>query len=281
MRFAQRFGLVAAAAALAVLAGGAGSQAAGSNADSFAVDVDTAGNSATALGARDGCAEVAAGGSITIDVTATNVPASTAMIAFAFALTYDPAVITVSAEDQNFLLASLPGSALFAGLSDPVPDTDGTFNATGTDGGPIPSSSEAGSGVLERLTLDIAPGAAPGEYPLTLTPGEAAHIDTQNIGRPPDALFSATLAVGGSCGLQGDVDCSNAVNSVDALKVLRHVASLSVAQNEPCADLNTGAPLQGDVDCSGAVNSVDALKVLRHVASLSVAQNEPCPDINT
>jgi hypothetical protein len=69
---------------------------------------------------------------------------------------------------------------------------------------------------------------------------------------------------------------------VDALKVLRHVVSLSVTQEEPCDDIGTGGPpLQGDVDCSNAVNSVDALKVLRHVASLSVTQNEPCDDIGT
>src|SRR5207253_2947139 len=35
----------------------------------------------------------------------------------------------------------------------------------------------------------------------------------------------------------GNVDCSNAVNSADALKVLRFAAGLSVAQTEPCADL--------------------------------------------
>ena len=79
---------------------------------------------------------------------------------------------------------------------------------------------------------------------------------------------------------QGDVDCSLAVNSVDALKLLRHVAGLPVAQTEPCPDVSTDvASLWGDVDCTGAVNSVDALKVLRFVAALSVAQTEPCLDM--
>jgi hypothetical protein len=71
------------------------------------------------------------------------------------------------------------------------------------------------------------------------------------------------------------------VNSVDSLKVLRYVASLSVAQAEPCPDIGTQAPIWGDVDCSGAANSVDALKLLRYVAGLSVAQTEPCTDIGT
>ena len=87
----------------------------------------------------------------------------------------------------------------------------------------------------------------------------------------------------------GDVDCDDDVDSVDALKALRHVASLSVAQTEPCPDVGTalarvsdeGAAVEtmGDVDCDGDVDSVDALKVLRHVASLSVAQTEPCRDL--
>jgi hypothetical protein len=35
----------------------------------------------------------------------------------------------------------------------------------------------------------------------------------------------------------GDVDCDVHVDSVDALKILRHVASLSAAQSEPCRDV--------------------------------------------
>jgi hypothetical protein len=41
--------------------------------------------------------------------------------------------------------------------------------------------------------------------------------------------------------LQGDVDCSGAVNAVDSLKLLRYVSGLSVAQNEPppCPDIGS------------------------------------------
>jgi hypothetical protein len=40
------------------------------------------------------------------------------------------------------------------------------------------------------------------------------------------------------------VDCSGAVNSVDALKILRFAAGLSVVQNEPppCTDLGQVLP---------------------------------------
>ena len=68
---------------------------------------------------------------------------------------------------------------------------------------------------------------------------------------------------------QGDVDCNGVVNSVDALKVLRYVAQLSVSQEPDCPLIGSEvASLFGDVDCGGAVNAVDALKILRFVAEL-------------
>ena len=80
--------------------------------------------------------------------------------------------------------------------------------------------------------------------------------------------------------IQGDVDCNGTVNSVDALKVLRFVAGLSVAQEPDCPDINTEvASLFGDVDCSTAVNSVDSLKILRFVAGMSVSQPAECVKI--
>lgn len=85
----------------------------------------------------------------------------------------------------------------------------------------------------------------------------------------------------------GNVDCSPTppwVSAVDALKVLRHRAGLSVSQNEPCLDI--GEPRlvapgwkMGDVDCSGAVTAVDALKILRAVVGLSVTKPAECPEI--
>ena len=101
--------------------------------------------------------------------------------------------------------------------------------------------------------------------------GQAAKVAFDNL-----ILNSGTLV----CPLQGDVDCSGSVNSVDALKVLRNNAMLTVTQTEPCPDV--GSPLVhpfGDVDCSDAVNAVDALKILRDSAGLVVAQTEPCVDI--
>jgi hypothetical protein len=39
--------------------------------------------------------------------------------------------------------------------------------------------------------------------------------------------------------MQGDVDCTGQVSSVDALKLLRYAAALSVSQNDPCPDVGT------------------------------------------
>jgi len=80
----------------------------------------------------------------------------------------------------------------------------------------------------------------------------------------------------------GNVDCSNAVNAADALKLLRHVADLPVTQSEPCLDIGlmlpSGYPM-GDVNCSGSVNSVDALLILRTIAGLAVTIPPGCAPI--
>ena len=84
---------------------------------------------------------------------------------------------------------------------------------------------------------------------------------------------------------QGDVDCNGGITAVDALKILRHIAGLPVAQNQPCPGIGDDVTsIWGDIDCSGNVSStnvtsVDALKILRYVAGESVAQWEPCTGI--
>jgi hypothetical protein len=106
--------------------------------------------------------------------------------------------------------------------------------------------------------------------------GQAADVDGDLAGDACDAPGS------------GNINCDGAVNSVDALGVLRRSAGLSVAQSEPCLDI--GLPrlltppadeLMGDVNCSSAVNSVDALLILRAVAGLPPPANLPagCPAI--
>jgi hypothetical protein len=209
------------------------------------------------------------------------------MLGFAYALGYDSDIFTVTTSDVDYLLASLPGGNIMA-VGEPLPDFDGVYMGSALDlADPEPqdanvnSTAESGSGVLERLTIEISLSAASGSYSLTLA--GAAHIDILNGSPAPDALNNATIAIGQTCpSVFGDVDCGGGVSSVDALKVLRFNAALSVSQTEPCADIGGVLPnteLQGDVDCSDDVNSVDALKVLRHSSALSVTQNGVCPEI--
>lgn len=86
----------------------------------------------------------------------------------------------------------------------------------------------------------------------------------------------------GSAPGSGNADCDGAVDSTDALKVLRYSAGLSVSQSEPCTDIGAllpGGVRQGDVNCSGGVDSKDALLILRAVAGLPVAVPAGCPAI--
>jgi hypothetical protein len=80
------------------------------------------------------------------------------------------------------------------------------------------------------------------------------------------------ISPGGGCRWSGDTNCSGAVDSVDAFRVLAIVAGMAITQ-EACAS--------PDVDCDGDEDAVDALKILRYVAGMSYTQHEPCPDIGT
>jgi len=99
-----------------------------------------------------------------------------------------------------------------------------------------------------------------------------ANTDGQGDDQDGDIAGDACDAAG-----TGNVDCNQAINAIDALKVLRYSASLSVVQSEPCTDI--GDPIgsgfdQGNVDCSGGnPNAIDALKILRAVAQLTVSSS--------
>jgi hypothetical protein len=82
--------------------------------------------------------------------------------------------------------------------------------------------------------------------------------------------------------LWGDVDCDGDVDSVDSLKIQRHITGFFVSQTEPCPDIGSEvAFLFGDVDCDGDVDSVDSLKIQRHITGMKVRQTEPCSDIGS
>jgi hypothetical protein len=70
----------------------------------------------------------------------------------------------------------------------------------------------------------------------------------------------------------GDADCNGAVNSVDALKDLRHVVGLPP---------DPGCINAGNVDCDFDIDAVDSLFILRFVAQLPVSLPQGCPEIGT
>ncbi|HSP56537.1 MAG TPA: cohesin domain-containing protein [Dehalococcoidia bacterium] len=298
MKPALKFGpLAALGAALAVLAGLFVASGAGQSADAFTVDLDTSGNTATSLGSVEECREVNPGDTVIIDVTATNIPASTAMIAFAYTLHYDPAAISVTAVDLNFLLASAPGSSVLD-AGDPLPDTNGTYIGTGADTGDTNTTAESGSGVLERVTLQVAQGAAPGAYALGLT--ESAHVDKQNNSHGPDHLVGARLAVGGvTCAslptptppgtsrIWANVDCGAAgVGIEDAQRIAKFLANKSAPTPADCYDIGAPVTVNGtsqswaNVDCGApGVGIEDAQRIAKFLANKSASTPAGCYDI--
>jgi hypothetical protein len=96
--------------------------------------------------------------SLTIDVVAGppgGVPESRRLDGFEYDLTYDPAVIRVSAADNDMLLAA----GFLSNVQDssqPVPDSDGAWHAEAFDDGANP---EYGPGVLTRIVVEaVSPG---------------------------------------------------------------------------------------------------------------------------
>jgi hypothetical protein len=86
--------------------------------------------------------------------------------------------------------------------------------------------------------------------------------------------------------VNGDVNCDGEVDTVDALAILRNVASLPpLLQNEPCPDIGSdigGGDLFGDVGCDGVIDSVDALRALRFTAGLPpLSAPKGCPVVGT
>lgn len=70
--------------------------------------------------------------------------------------------------------------------------------------------------------------------------------------------------------MKGDVDCDGSVDSVDGLRILRHVAGLDPNLPAGCPPLTalSGPGPRGDMDCNGTVDSVDSLRILRYTAGL-------------
>jgi hypothetical protein len=167
--------------------------------DFVALDAITDGNTATALGPRDACVEVAAGSSFDVDVAVDGVPpvvdvTSDGLGGLQFLLRYGSDHLTAATPDFNFLLASDPDSSLFgppptvidAGLPQIV--GLGALDIAGGAG-----AEQDVSGVGARVGFTAGPGSA-GQYAfITLLPSFGVNVtklitvdnDTFGIGNFP------------------------------------------------------------------------------------------------
>ena len=76
----------------------------------------------------------------------------------------------------------------------------------------------------------------------------------------------------------GDNDCDGDNDAVDALKGLRHVAALSVSQNDPCPEMGSTVEVAdasphiwGDLDCDGDTDVFDVV----HVVAVAFRNADP------
>jgi hypothetical protein len=76
---------------------------------------------------------------------------------------------------------------------------------------------------------------------------------------------------------QGDLNCSGAVNSTDALDAVRFVVGLAFPPGPNCVAVGAdfaGHPF-GDVNCDGVVDQRDAIMLLQHAAGLPLDPPQP------
>jgi hypothetical protein len=164
------------------------------------VDVKTAGNAENSLGPHDACIEAAPGDEVVVDLTATGIPASGGIIGFEAYIHFPDVWFTVTSVDYEFLMSTGPNSVV-AHAGGPVPDlsVDGEFRAAAVD---TSGFADVVTGVLSRLTIQVEPGAAPGQHALIL--GESKHIDWTNESYDPVVKKNAYIAVGVPCDLDFD-----------------------------------------------------------------------------
>lgn len=230
-----------------------------STVDRIAVDTNIASNTATSIGTLQSCVVVpSVGQTAQIDVVVgpVGIPSDRPLTGMGYDLTYNPAVVNVASESHNFLIAANPGSSLFAAGDETLgfPDTDGNFNESTVDVGPLPASAEIGPGVLSRITLQAV---GTGISSLTLT--GVGFLDDLSEVVPVVTVTNATVVVGaGSC---TDSDGDGVVDNIDLCPGTAPAAAVDAngcSQNQVDPDVDgvcsAGAPSGGPGGCTGIDN---------------------------
>ncbi len=169
-----------------------------------ALDVVSQGNTATTLGNLDGCVRVEVGSTAVVDLVVDAVPQDRPVIAFQVDVKYNPALLQVTAVNNDLLLAAVGSYSGFGGLTDALPDSDGSFRTSllDTESRTAPEANvERGPGVLSRITfrakangsspLTIGVDAATGDYP--------ALQDTRNETINVSSIGAASIFIGQDC----------------------------------------------------------------------------------
>ncbi len=188
-----------------------------------------------------GSATVAAGGTVTIDVTAQGSAAG--LGAWDFTVAYDSTLLTAT---------GCTTSAPAAEIEVCNPDSGGTGDTVRFAGASSAGVTGADAAAVTLGTITFDAGATEGPATLTLTVGDLADPTNVDI-LAGAAINDGTITIGGPT---------------------------PTPTSAPPTPTPTTAPFQfGDVDCDGDVDGVDALKIQRQVAGLSVDQEPGCPVI--
>ena len=168
-----------------------------------ALDVDVSGNDARTVASVENCGRIDSSGTneLEIDVVLADpgIPADVGIKAWQFDLVYDESVVTVTDEDPELLLAQAKGSDLFTGLSDPLPDSDGSFISAAAEFGAAyeiepEGVQEVGPGVIVRITLS---GVSKGITNLTL--GNVILVGADDNPIPTGSVLAAAVSVDQAC----------------------------------------------------------------------------------
>jgi hypothetical protein len=161
------------------------------------IDADPAGNTATSLGEINNCLSVVSGQTFDIDIFITDV---VDLFGWDAVFNYDGSVLHLMNVDVQLFQASNPGSQVVNFSSSSFPDTSGSY--TLGVGELSQGSSDSGSGVLARLTLEAA-GAGTSQVSLTglkLRDMHGNYIGDANGDRLFDGpLSEATISVDEPC----------------------------------------------------------------------------------
>lgn len=215
--------------------------------EAVSIDMDPGGNTATSLGPRQECREALPGATISIDVTATGISPATPMLAYAYTIEFDGPTLTFTSQEPMLIEANPGSNPLNA--SEAVPQFDGSFAISVADLSDDPGSRETGSGVLDRLEIEVGTDAAPAIYTLEIM--GVGLIDPLNNSYPAHTTNGGRLAIGVSCSASTPVPpvVTSATPVVQPTEPPAGTSSPTVV---------TGTPVQGGTPGSGDGETPDS-----------------------